>query len=253
MKVNTMNTVETSRTFPSDAELVRWRKATPLLNYDHSSIADLIARRGWLQLREFERIGAIYNFVRDEIAFGYNVSDDLPASTVLSDGIGQCNTKGTLLMALLRAVGVACRFHGFTIHKALQKGVINGLWYQLAPSNIIHSWVEIWTEGTWVYLEGVILDSTYLSALQRQFADHQGPFCSFGVATPDLQCPPIDWVGKNTSIQRDGINRDFGLFDAPDDFYAQHGANLSGAKRWLFTHFARQNMNRNVARIRSTQ
>jgi hypothetical protein len=28
---------------------------------------------------------------------------------VQSDGIGQRNTKGTLLMALLRAVGVACR------------------------------------------------------------------------------------------------------------------------------------------------
>ena len=66
------------------------------------------------------------NFVRDEVTFGYNASDDLPASRVLADHIGQCNTKGTLLMALLRAVGVACRFHRFTIDKALQKGAITG-------------------------------------------------------------------------------------------------------------------------------
>ncbi|MDP2808518.1 MAG: hypothetical protein Q8O34_00025 [Rhodocyclaceae bacterium] len=32
---------------------------------------------------EFERIGAIYRFVRDEIAFGYNQRDDLPASRIL--------------------------------------------------------------------------------------------------------------------------------------------------------------------------
>jgi len=72
--------------------------------------------------------------VRDEIAVGYNESDDLIASRVLADGIGQCNTTGTLLMALLRAVGIPCRFHGFTIDKALQKGAITGFAYWLAPA-----------------------------------------------------------------------------------------------------------------------
>jgi transglutaminase-like putative cysteine protease len=66
----------------------------------------------------------VYDFVRNEIAFGYNAGDELPASAVLADGIGQCNTKATLLMALMRAVGIACRFHGFTIDKPLQKGAI---------------------------------------------------------------------------------------------------------------------------------
>lgn len=56
--------------------------------------------------------------MRDEIAFGYNESVDLPASRVLAAGFGQCNTKGTLLMALLRALDVPCRFHGFTLAKA---------------------------------------------------------------------------------------------------------------------------------------
>ena len=47
-------------------------------------------------------------------------------------------------MALLRSVGIPCRFHGFTIDKHLQKGAITGLPYLLAPKNIIHSWVEIY-------------------------------------------------------------------------------------------------------------
>jgi transglutaminase-like putative cysteine protease len=59
-------------------------------------------RQGWQALPEKQRIGAIYTFVRDEIAFGYNLADDLPASEVLADGIGQCNTKVTLFMALPR-------------------------------------------------------------------------------------------------------------------------------------------------------
>jgi hypothetical protein len=235
---------------PSDEQLTRWRQATALLDYDHAAIQGLIVRKGWMQLAEYERIGAVYQFVRDDIAFGYNDSDDLPASQVLEDGIGQCNTKGTLLMALLRAVGVACRFHGFTIDKALQKGAITGLAYQLAPRSIIHSWVEVWTEHQWIRLEGFILDQRYLQALQQQFAGHNGPFCGYGVATPHLQCPPVDWVGKDTFIQKDGINHDFGLFDTPDDFYARHGVNLSGFKRWLYVNIIRHGMNRNVARIR---
>lgn len=221
-----------------------------MLNYDHPAIADLVARRGWMQLGEYERIGAVYNFVRDDIAFGYNASDDLPASTVLADGLGQCNTKGTLLMALLRAVGVACRFHGFTIDKALQKGAITGIAYQLAPPSIIHSWVEVWTEAKWIRLEGFILDRKYLSALQLRFVDHRGAFCGYGASTPNLQKPPVDWFGKDTFIQKDGINKDFGLFDSPDDFYAQHGVNLSGIKRWVYKRVIRHAMNRNVQRIR---
>ena len=99
-----MDIFQPSPTAPSDEQLLRWRQATALLDYGHPSIQSLITQRGWMHFSEDERIGAVYNFVRDGIAFGYNASDDLPASTVLADGIGQCNTKGTLLMALLRAV-----------------------------------------------------------------------------------------------------------------------------------------------------
>ena len=245
-----MKIVDPSPLAPTEQALSNWRVTTPLLDYRNESIQQLVIQRAWRSLAEHERIGAVYNFVRDEIAFGYNESDDLPASRVLADGIGQCNTKGTLLMALLRAVGVACRFHGFTINKRLQKGAITGLAYWLAPRSIIHSWVEVWVADRWVRLEGFILDHAYLSALQQRFADHRGPFCGYGVATPDLQCPAVEWRGTDTFIQKDGINHDFGLFDSPDAFYAEHGANLSGLKRWLYQRVVRHCMNRNVDGIR---
>lgn len=226
-------------------------RQTPILDHAHPRIQALIAARGWLELPEHQRIGAIYDFVRDEIAFGYNLADDLPASRVLEDGLGQCNTKGTLFMALLRACGIPCRLHGFTIDKALQKGAITGIAYVLAPRSIVHSWVEVWFDGRWLELEGFILDGTYLRALQRRFAAHQGPFCGYGAATPDLQRPQVAWQGGNTYIQRDGINHDFGVFDDPDAFYTRHGGNLAGLKRWLFQTVVRRWMNRNVARIRA--
>jgi hypothetical protein len=71
-------------------ETNRYLRPTPILDFGHPDLQHLIAQRGWTSMPERERIGAIYTFVRDEIGFGYNVSDDLPASRVLADGIGQC-------------------------------------------------------------------------------------------------------------------------------------------------------------------
>lgn len=73
-------------------------------------------------------------------------------------------------MALLRGAGVRCRLHGFTIHKALQRGVVPELVYPAAPAEILHSWIEVET-GTGIALEGFILDAPYLAALQRTFSD----------------------------------------------------------------------------------
>lgn len=223
---------------------------TALLDFEHPAIEGLVARRGWRALSAYDRIGTVYGFVRDDIAFGYNEGDELPASRVLADGIGQCNTKATLLMALLRAVGFPCRFHGFTIDKPLQKGVITGIAYRLAPQRIIHSWVEVLHENRWIVLEGFILDATYLDSLQRRFPLARR-FCGYGAATADLSAPGVEWRGQDTFIQKEGIADDLGLFDNPDAFYARHGSNLSGFKRWLYRHVVRHAMNRNVARIRA--
>ena len=223
---------------------------TPLLDFEHPTIRALVQRRGWLEMPESQRIGAIYDFVRDEIAFGYNVADAIPASAVLADGFGQCNTKTTLLMALLRGAGIGCRFHGATIHKRLQKGVVTGLFYRLAPENILHSWAEVRSGGQWVGLEGVILDRPYLDGLRTSVHPGGGAFLGFGVGTEDLADPQIEWRGADTAIQTTGINRDFGTFPDPDAFYSEQGDNLSGVRRVLFQHVVRHLMNRKVSAIR---
>lgn len=96
-------------------------RETPMLNFSAVNIQQLISDRKWKEIDTFHRIKQIYNFVRDEILFGYNVDDSIPASKVLADGYGQCNTKGTLFMALLRGVNVPCRVHGFTIDKNFKR------------------------------------------------------------------------------------------------------------------------------------
>lgn len=55
-------------------------KETKLLNYSCDTISNLIDSKGWKSLDEFNKIKETYNFVRDEILFGYNVCDEIPAS-----------------------------------------------------------------------------------------------------------------------------------------------------------------------------
>ncbi len=224
---------------------------TKMLNFSAPAIQHLLKQKQWIKLEPIARVKAIYNFVRDEIQFGYNISDEIPASEVLKDGYGQCNTKATLLMALLRAAEIPNRIHGFTIDKALQKGAIKGIWYQLSPQNILHSWVEILIDNQWYFLEGVILDKPYLTQLQERFSDCKTTFCGYGAFTDRFQAPTIDWNLNNTFIQEKGINQDFGVFDSPDLFYQKHQQQLNSIKKWVYRNIVRHRMNKNVAAIRN--
>lgn len=224
---------------------------TRLLDFGSSTIRALVAGRGWNALGPFDRIGAAYGFVRNEIAFGYNRADNIAASEVLRDGFGQCNTKGTLLMALLRALGIPCRLHGFTIHKGLQRGVVPELVYGIAPNDILHSWVEVYLDGWWIELEGFILDAPFLGALQKRFAGEGDRLCGYGAGTDCLTAPPVDWRGESTYIQKTGINHDFGLFDSPDTFYATHQQSFGPVRGFLYRHLIRHWMNARVRRVRA--
>lgn len=228
----------------------KYLEETRLLNFRHESIQQLIRKKEWQQLNQYNQIEAIYNFVRDDILFGYNRDDMLRASEILKDGYGQCNTKGILLMTLFRSVGIPCRIHGFTIDKKLQKGAITGWMYQVAPKNVLHSWVEVYFDENWYFLEGFIIDQRYLKQLQNKFTETKRDFCGYGIATKNFENPPIMWQKNHTFIQKEGINQDFGVFDSPDTFFSSYKQQLSPVKKFFYQTIGRKKMNRNVENIR---
>ena len=181
----------------------KYLRETRMVDFSNPAIQKLIQNMKWKEMGEFERIKAIYNYVRDDVLFGYNIDDGISASKVLADGYGQCNTKGTLFMALLRACNIPCRVHGFTIDKRLQKGAMTGFVYRNAPQNVLHSWVEVYLDDTWYELEAFILDKKYLNKLQKINSQCSGAFCGYGVAVKDFQNPVIDFEKNNTYIQNE--------------------------------------------------
>lgn len=229
----------------------QYLQETAMLDFLNPQIQNLIKMKQWREQNKFDCLKAIYNFVRDDIAFGYNTDDNIPASKVLKDGYGQCNTKGTLFMALLRACDIPCRVHGFTIDKQLQKGVMSGFVYRKAPKNIFHSWVEVYFEDNWYELEAFILDKKYLSKLQKRFNNCTGLFCGYGVAVKEFQNITIDFDRNNTYIQSEGITRDFGIYNSPDELLKDHHQEISSLKAFAYKHLGRHLMNRKVNKIRN--
>lgn len=229
----------------------KYLQETKMLDFSNNDIQQLIADKGWILQTDFEKIKSIYEYVRDKIKFGYNIDDSIPASRVLSDGYGQCNTKGTLFMALLRAVHIPCRVHGFTIDKKLQKGAMTGIVYKFSPNNVFHSWVEVYLDGVWYELEAFILDKEYLHKLQTANLDCEGAFCGYGVAVKDFKHPIIDFNRNNTYIQSEGINQDFGIYDSPDELLQEHQQEMSIIKAFAYRNLGRHLMNRNVRKIRN--
>ena len=225
-------------------------KKTKLLDYDDCLIQSLIYERGWRDLPEYDAIGAVYLFVKDEILFGYNRCDTLTASEVLSDGIGQCNTKSTLLMALLRALGIPCRLHGFTVSKDFQKGATSGIVSFLAPSEIVHTWVEVLFQNRWIVLEGVIIDDGFLQSIKQMYRETKGIFRMYAIAVDDFPNLAVDWTGKDTFIQSKAIVKDFGIFPDPDSFFSKHSQNLGILRTFLYEHIGCKKMTRNINRLR---
>ncbi|GAA0123115.1 transglutaminase-like domain-containing protein [Clostridium faecium] len=200
----------------------RYLKETKLLNYNSIEIQDLIGSRGWRSLNEKEKIKSIYNFVKDEIKFGYNKKDGMAASEVLIDGYGQCNTESILLMALLRAVDIACRIHGFLIDKRMQKGALTGIIYMLAPKKIVHAWTEVYFNGKWLALEGVIIDMAYFNNVKNNLCEYNGGYMGYGISVKNKDKINMCWNENSTYIQSFSITDDIGIFDNPDELFRKY-------------------------------
>ena len=83
-------------------DMNQYLQETTMLDFSNPDIQKLIEVKHWKEQNKFDCLKAIYNFVRDDIAFGYNTDDGISASKVLKEGYGQCNTKGRGVRFLLK-------------------------------------------------------------------------------------------------------------------------------------------------------
>ena len=121
---------------------------------------------------------------------------------------------------------------------------------KLAPPLIVHTWAEVYYNGEWLSLEGVITDKAYISGLQKKFPDYNGKFFDYAVAVKDFSNLQIDWKGENTTVQQQAVIKDIGVYDTPDDFYAVYKQEYRGIKKFMYENIGRKIMTKKVVKIR---
>ena len=82
------------------------------------------------------------------------------------------------------------------------------------------------------------------------FPEYKGAFTDYAVAVKDFSNLQIDWEGKDTTVQKEAVAEDYGVFDTPDDFFPAHPQLYKGIKKFIYEKIGRKIMTKNVAKIR---
>jgi hypothetical protein len=199
--------------------------STRLLDFTHPLVEAfrkraLVGVRGGVRAR----IKALHKAVA-ALPLGYNRNDDVPASEVLRDRYGQCNTKAVLLMALSRGSGIPARLHAYRLPKSLQRGRHAAWLVWFMPRTTLFFWPEFFVGGKWRSLSAVVFDQE----------------------TAWSSCPFDGACSSRRPAVLASVQSDEGVWNSPDDFFAKQSPTVTGWRRWGFVLFARRLMNARLA------
>jgi transglutaminase-like putative cysteine protease len=113
----------------------------------------------------------IFYFVRDEIPLAF-VNPSTTASETLKNRRGNCFTKATLQMALLRSLKIPARFRILKFRgndPNEWKGILPSLIVPRMPEEFFHYFVEVYINREWV-----MADATFDKALLPKIEDWNG-------------------------------------------------------------------------------
>lgn len=210
--------------------MAQYLTSTQYLNFEHPSIAELVAN-----LKMEDPVASavnIHDFVRDEIRFGWSSRFyAMTASEVLEQGVGYCNTKATLFIALLRGAGIPSRQRFVTINSNILEPFID-----LPQSYVDHSFTEVYLNGKWHSVDSYIPDPALFFAAQSKLKQ-EGTVMGYGVHINGVN----SWSGDGDSFAQfvlsDSLisSTDYGLFADTQAFYAKdrRSESLVGIYRFL--------------------
>ncbi len=231
-----------------DAE--RWLGNTPLLQHDHPKIRLTAKKLTQLKSSQREQAIACFQFVRG-MPFGCIAdSAGTTAAGVLKAGRGDCHTKSTLMLALLRSVQIPSRMRFVTMKPDFLYGIAD-----LGGEPIEHAYTELLLDGQWLALDSYVVDPR-LAVAARTRLKIEGRKLGYGMHRDGT----IHWDGKSNAFSQFTVEdpdsmplHDWGAFDDPYQFYSsvayvRQRLSLAGRLKWMV---GAQFVNRRVAAIRS--
>lgn len=203
-----------------------------IFNQDSPEIQNLIKEKKWRRFGEKNRILQIFNYVKNDIRFGFPKKALLSASQVVNEGRANAFNKSILLKTLLDASGILCRFHAFTVKKEIYNDIVPPLRFKLLPNHLISAWVEVFFDGQWIVIDGVQLDEKYFNNISKKFHEAQKEFVGYGCALYLESGYQTDWDGKTHSYnQRAAITRDHGVIEEFEWFFEEFAKDIKQLRK----------------------
>ncbi len=224
-----------------------------LADADHPLVRETAGRLTGYETSACKKLESLFFYVRDTILFGFPEDGDLvKASDTIRLGMGQCNTKGALLVALCRAAGLPARMHFSLIKKEIQRGLFTGIGYALMPPLISHSWVEIEIDGRWRRIDSFINDIAFYRTGRKALEEKRWD-SGYSISRADGE-PSVDFsIEEKKFVQMGAVVADHGVWDEPADYYrTDRYKNRPGPLKLLFYRLMIKKVNERVARMRST-
>jgi transglutaminase-like putative cysteine protease len=227
----------------------RWLRDTPLLQYEHPKLRVLAKKLTQLKATPRERAVACFNHIRS-LPFGC-IADSTGTSSlaVLRAGMGDCHTKGTLLVALLRSLAIPSRLRFVTLKPDFLHGILD-----TGGEPIEHAYVEVLLEDCWLAVDSHVADVRLAMAAKTRLAKERRAL-GYGMH----RAGSIGWDGRTSAfaqfsaLDADSLPlHDWGAFDDPYQFYStvpyvRGRLSLSSRLKWSL---GAQLVNRRVRELR---
>ena len=200
----------------SSEDALRWIGSTEQLETTHPRIRMLALSLTQLKRTPREKALACFEYVRN-LPFGC-VGDGIHvrATEVLKRGRGDCHTKSTLLVALLRSMEIPSRVRFLTLRGEFLRGLLD-----IDSLPVMHCAVEVLLDGRWVLVDTHVVDPAFASAARRRLRN-EGHTLGWGIHLHGQ----TDWDGCSPAfgqiVPEDPNSwplHDWGVFDDPADFY----------------------------------
>lgn len=146
----------TAITERSSEDVGQWLGNTQLLDLNDPKLRIQALRITQLASSATQKAVFIHDFVKS-LPFGCVAAfDHVPAAAVLRAGRGDCHTKGTLFVALLRAAGVPARLRFVLLSSKFLAGIID-----VTQESITHAVGEVYLSGRWVQTDTYVTDEQF--------------------------------------------------------------------------------------------
>lgn len=140
----------------SSEDAGQWLGGTQLLDLDDPKLRIQAMRITQLASSATQKAVLIHDFVKS-LPFGCVAAfDHVPAAAVLRAGRGDCHTKGTLFVALLRAANVPARLRFVTLSSKFLAGIID-----IPQESITHAVGEVYLSWRWVQTDTYVTDEQF--------------------------------------------------------------------------------------------